>query len=63
MLEKLFHLSEHRTTVKTECIAGCTTFMAMAYIIFVNPHILGDAGVPFQGWFLRRVSVRRSALF
>lgn len=49
MLENLFHLSDHNTTVKTECIAGCTTFMAMAYIIFVNPHILGDAGMPFEG--------------
>lgn len=49
MLENLFHLSNHNTTVKTEFIAGCTTFMAMAYIIFVNPHILGDAGMPFEG--------------
>ncbi|EKO3693520.1 NCS2 family permease [Vibrio metschnikovii] len=45
MLEKLFKLSENGTTVRTEIIAGITTFLTMAYIIFVNPAILADAGM------------------
>ncbi len=45
MLNKLFKLKEHNTTVKTEIIAGITTFMTMAYILAVNPNILGDAGM------------------
>ena len=39
-LDKLFHLKEHNTDVKTEVIAGITTFMTMAYILAVNPNIL-----------------------
>ena len=46
MLEQLFKLKEHGTNVRTELIAGLTTFLTMAYIIFVNPAILGDAGMP-----------------
>jgi adenine/guanine/hypoxanthine permease len=45
-LEKTFHLSKRNTNVKTEFIAGLTTFMTMSYIIFVNPAILHDAGIP-----------------
>lgn len=45
ILEKVFKLSEHNTTVKTEIIAGITTFMTMAYILVVNPSILSDAGM------------------
>ncbi|CCN81862.1 Guanine/hypoxanthine permease pbuG [Vibrio nigripulchritudo SFn27] len=45
MLERLFKLSEHNTSVRTEIIAGLTTFLTMAYIIFVNPAILADAGM------------------
>ncbi|MBD1555918.1 NCS2 family permease [Vibrio sp. S9_S30] len=45
MLERLFKLSEHNTSVRTEIIAGVTTFLTMAYIIFVNPAILSDAGM------------------
>ena len=45
MLEKLFKLKQHNTTVKTEVIAGITTFMTMAYILAVNPSILADAGI------------------
>lgn len=41
MLEKLFQLQEHGTTVRTEVIAGLTTFLTMAYILAVNPNILG----------------------
>ncbi|MBS5607688.1 MAG: NCS2 family permease [Enterocloster asparagiformis] len=42
-LEKVFHLSENHTDVKTEVIAGITTFMTMAYILAVNPNILSEA--------------------
>ena len=45
ILDRLFHLSENNTTVKRECLAGLTTFVSMAYILFVNPIILGDAGM------------------
>ncbi len=45
MLEKLFKLKAHNTTVKTEVVAGITTFMTMAYILAVNPSILADAGM------------------
>nr|WP_252470794.1 NCS2 family permease [Microbulbifer okhotskensis] len=45
MLEKLFKLSERQTNVRREVIAGVTTFLTMAYIIFVNPNILADAGM------------------
>ena len=48
MVEKLFKLKEHNTTVKTEIIAGITTFFAMAYIIFVNPNFLSQAGMDFN---------------
>lgn len=45
-MERVFKLSEHGTNVRTELVAGLTTFLTMAYIIFVNPSILGDAGMP-----------------
>ncbi|HLO75517.1 MAG TPA: NCS2 family permease [Magnetospirillum sp.] len=45
MLERLFGLKAHRTTVGAEVLAGATTFLTMAYIIFVNPAILADAGM------------------
>ena len=45
MLEKIFKLKENKTDVKTEVLAGLTTFMTMAYILAVNPSILGDAGM------------------
>ena len=45
MLEKLFHLKQNHTNVKTEVLAGVTTFMTMAYILAVNPSILGAAGM------------------
>jgi adenine/guanine/hypoxanthine permease len=44
-LEKRFKLKENNTNVKTEVLAGVTTFMTMAYILVVNPNILGDAGM------------------
>ena len=48
MLERWFRLAEHGTTVRTECLAGLTTFLTMAYIIFVNPAVLATdfAGNP-----------------
>lgn len=49
MLERLFHLKENKTSVKTEVVAGLTTFMTMAYIIFVNPNVVKDAGMNPQG--------------
>ena len=45
MLEKLFKLKQNNTSVKTEVVAGITTFMTMAYILAVNPSILADAGM------------------
>ncbi len=42
MLEKLFKLKANNTNIRTEIIAGCTTFLAMAYILFINPNILSD---------------------
>ena len=45
MLERLFQLNAHNTNVRTEILAGVTTFLAMAYILFVNPSILGDTGM------------------
>jgi AGZA family xanthine/uracil permease-like MFS transporter len=47
--EHFFKLSEQHTTVRTEVAAGVTTFLTMAYIIFVNPAILAEAGVPRSG--------------
>ncbi|WP_068829129.1 NCS2 family permease [Pseudomonas sp. BMS12] len=45
MLEKLFQLKAHNTNVRTEILAGLTTFLTMAYILFVNPAILGETGM------------------
>lgn len=50
--ERTFKLEEHGTSVRTELIGGVTTFLAMAYIIFVNPMILGDAGMPKDAVFV-----------
>ena len=52
MLDKFFKLSEKGTTVKTEILAGVTTFLAMAYILAVNPAMLGETGMSVQGVFL-----------
>ena len=50
MFEKLFHLSENKTSVKTELIAGLTTFMTMAYIIALNPNLLTGFAVGTPLW-------------
>ncbi len=52
MFEKLFGLKEKGSNVKTELLAGLTTFLTMAYILAVNPGILSEGGVPFQAAFL-----------
>lgn len=52
MLEKLFHLKEKNTTVKTEVIAGLTTFLAMAYILGVNPGMLAQTGMDVNSVFM-----------
>ncbi|ANO33522.1 NCS2 family permease [Vibrio breoganii] len=52
MLEKLFKLREHGTTVRTEIIAGMTTFLTMAYIIFVNPSMLSATGMDHGAVFV-----------
>ncbi|CAM4240409.1 Permease family protein [Weissella hellenica] len=44
-LDKFFHVSAQKSTVKREMLAGVTTFVSMAYILFVNPSILGAAGM------------------
>lgn len=51
LLERLFKLSERGTDVRTELIAGLTSFLAMSYIIIVNPMILADAGIPHEAAF------------
>lgn len=52
MLEKLFKLKEHNTNVKTEVVAGLTTFLTMAYIVFVNPSLLKMAGMDYGAVFV-----------
>jgi AGZA family xanthine/uracil permease-like MFS transporter len=47
VLERLFHLAENRTSVRIEVVAGVTTFLTMAYIIFVQPTVLSAAGMDF----------------
>jgi len=49
LLERIFHLRENKTTVRTELLAGLTTFMTMAYVVVVNPRILSEAGMPVEG--------------
>ncbi len=51
MIAKIFKIKEHQTTYRTEIIAGFTTFMTMAYILAVNPDILGDAGMDKDALF------------
>lgn len=51
-MERFFRLKEHGTNVRTEIMAGLTTFMTMAYILAINPGILGDAGLTAYSVFL-----------
>ncbi|RDL14590.1 NCS2 family permease [Serratia fonticola] len=52
LLERVFKLKQHGTTVRMETIAGLTTFLTMVYIVFVNPQILGAAGMDTQAVFV-----------
>ncbi|MBB1361290.1 MULTISPECIES: NCS2 family permease [unclassified Shewanella] len=52
MLEKLFKLKQNNTSLKQEAVAGLTTFLTMAYIIFVNPMMLADAGMDHGAVFV-----------
>lgn len=52
VLQKLFKLKQKNTTAKTEIIAGITTFFTMVYIVFVNPSVLGEAGMDKQVVFV-----------
>jgi AGZA family xanthine/uracil permease-like MFS transporter len=54
-MDKFFKLKENKTSVSTEIFAGITTFFAMSYILFVNPSILSDTGMPFQAVFLATI--------
>jgi len=49
LLERYFRLSENQTTIRREFLGGVTTFLTMAYIVVVNPQILGQAGMPIEG--------------
>lgn len=51
-LERFFKLTQHKTNVKTELMAGLTTFVTMSYIMFLNPIIMSKTGMPFDGLFL-----------
>ncbi|MFG6158347.1 NCS2 family permease [Halomonas sp. 1390] len=52
LIDNHFKLAEHHTNVKTEVIAGITTFLTMAYIIFVNPSILSQTGMDYGAVFV-----------
>lgn len=54
-MDKFFKLKEHHTTVSTEIVAGLTTFFAMSYIIFVNPAMLSQTGMPWGAVFLATI--------
>jgi AGZA family xanthine/uracil permease-like MFS transporter len=49
LLERVFHLTDNKTTVRRELLAGLTTFMTMAYVVVVNPRILAEGGMPVEG--------------
>lgn len=55
MLEKIFKLKQHKTTVTTELIAGVTTFMAISYIIFINPQILSQTGMDYNSVYVATI--------
>ena len=50
-IERTFRLRAHHTDLGTEILAGVTTFVTLAYILFVNPNILKDAGMPVEATF------------
>ncbi|MEJ2051563.1 MAG: NCS2 family permease, partial [Calditrichota bacterium] len=62
MLEKFFRLQENNTTIRTELVAGITTFMTMSYIIFVNPSILSEAGMDFGAVMVATIVASSTAM-
>lgn len=54
-MESFFKLKENKTDFSTEILAGLTTFFAMSYIIFVNPAILSQTGIPWGAVFLATI--------
>ena len=57
MLENVFHLKENHTDVKTEIMAGITTFMTMAYILAVNPNILSASGMDSEAVLILNLAI------
>ena len=55
MLNKFFKLKENNTNILTECVAGLTTFMAMSYIIFINPAILSNTGMDYNSVYVATI--------
>ena len=55
MIEKKFNLKKNKTNIKTEVLAGITTFMAMSYIIFVNPAILSNTGMDYNSVYVATI--------
>lgn len=55
LMQEFFKLTENKTTIRTEMVAGMTTFFTMVYIIIVNPAILSSAGVPFNQVFMATI--------
>lgn len=55
MLEKIFKLKQNKTSVTTELIAGLTTFMAISYIIFINPAILSETGMDYNSVYVATI--------
>ncbi len=55
MLDKIFKLKENKTTISTEILAGITTFMAMSYIIFINPAILSQTGMDYNSVYMATI--------
>ena len=55
MLDKIFKLKENNTKVSTEMIAGLTTFMAMSYIIFINPAMLSETGMDYGAVYMATI--------
>lgn len=63
MLQKIFKLKEKNTTVLTEFIAGLTTFMAMSYIIFINPSILSNTGMDYNSVYMATILASMAGTF
>ena len=62
-MDKYFDYRKHKTDFKTEVIAGVSTFLTMAYILFLNPVILADGGFDFGGVFTATVLATALACF